>query len=130
MKSYQILSDCIKIEFEKALYWDKIFLRDKYINHAIKYKIPIKVKMDQLGGKVYVITDVKKWKKDGEKMSKVFKIANRPMKLFGNFLENYSVEENLQGVIDGAISITSAFTKMAEADPVKWEKLRKLLHKK
>ena len=90
MKSFKILKSHIFIEFEKALYWDKIYLRDKYINHAIKYKIPIKVKMGQLGGKVYVITDVKKWKKEGTKMSKVFKIANRPMKLIGNFLESLS----------------------------------------
>ena len=47
MKQYIIKSDHIFIEFEKALYWDKIYLRDKYINHAIKHKIPIKVKMDQ-----------------------------------------------------------------------------------
>ena len=50
------------------------------------------------------------------------------MILYGQFLKNMSVEENLQGVIDGVISANSALVKMAEADPEKWKALGKLLH--
>ena len=127
MRRTKFYKDHVLIEFEKPMYWDKIYIWEDTLNKAIKRKIPIKVKMDKV---VYIITDVKKWKKTGEKMSKVFKRPDEPMILYGNFLKNLSVEENLQGVIDGIISASSALVKMAEADPERWEKLRKLLHSK
>jgi hypothetical protein len=126
MRRTKFYKDYVLIEFEKPMYWDKIYIWEDTLNKAIKRKIPIKVKMDKV---VYVISDVKKWKNDGEYMEKRFK-KPEPMKLRGNFLKNLAVEENLQGVIDGVISANSALMRMAEADPAKWNQLGKLLHSK
>ena len=124
MQQYLIKSDHIFIEFEKALYWDKIYLRDKYVNHAIKYKIPIEIKM---GKKTFIIEDVVKWKKTGEKMLKEFKRKGQPMTLWGNFLKldwKLPKKEEYVQVSLGMGNFLSGLTEKQR------DHLRKLLHKK
>jgi hypothetical protein len=127
MRRTKFYKDHVLIEFEKPMYWDKIYIWEETLDKAIKRKIPIKVKMDKV---VYIITNVKGWKKTGERMEKVYKRPDEPMILYGQFLKNMSVEENLQGVVDGYISMSSAMNKMIDSHPALWEKTRKLLHKK
>lgn len=82
---YEITDKYVYINIEKPVYGSYVYIRDKYLDHAIAHKIPLRIEIPQ---GIYII-DPKVWIKTGEKIEKVFLIPEHPMKLYGNHVLKY-----------------------------------------
>lgn len=81
----------MKIYIRKPLYetdeGDFVYIRVERLNEAIAHKELLEVETPRTVARI----DPYKWKKEGKRMEKVFKIPNRPMILYGGVvpLKNY-----------------------------------------
>ena len=82
----------VDIEIRKPLYHNFVRIRDKYINQAIREGKQLRIKIPQGVG----IHDPAEWKRTGKRVEQVFLIPDRPMILFGNYVnyENYGEKKN------------------------------------
>lgn len=72
----------VNVTIRKPLYGSFCYIRDIYLQTAIKRNIPMKVTVLGMGEAIH---DPKKWIETGKKLSKVFKDINNPMILYGNY---------------------------------------------
>jgi len=78
----------INVTIKKPLFGSKVYIRDKYLNQAHRQKTQVCVSCK---GEKYIV-DPKEWIHTGDKMEKVFLIPEKPMVLWGNFLEKFKKE--------------------------------------
>jgi hypothetical protein len=70
------------ITIRKPLYSNFCYIRDRVLFEAIRNGNQLKVIVPNGSA----IIDPQEWIRTGKKMEKVFKIKNRPMQLWGNYL--------------------------------------------
>ena len=70
----------IKVFIRKPLYGNFCYIREKYINEAIKNKVMLDIELPQGSALVNPL----EWKETGKLMLKEFKIKGFPMRLWGN----------------------------------------------
>jgi hypothetical protein len=73
----------IIIEIRKPLFGTYVYVRDIYIERAIKRKVNLEIHIPQGIG----ICDPIRWKNEGKRMEKVFKRPDEPMVLYGNYVK-------------------------------------------
>lgn len=83
----------IEVNIQKPLYGTFCYIRDIYIEKAIKYRCSLRVTIPQGTADV----DPKWWRDTGKLMKKVFNDPVHPMILYGNHLPIYKKEEMLEG---------------------------------
>lgn len=72
--------DPIAVTISKPLYGNYCFIRDKYINDAIRYHTKLLITVP----KGSALVDPLWWKTTGKRMEKIFKMPDNPMILYGN----------------------------------------------
>ena len=69
----------VDVTIKKPLFGTFVYIRDKYVNLAIRLGVPMRVTIPQ----GTALVDPVKWKKEGKRMEKVFRNPNEPMVLYG-----------------------------------------------
>lgn len=72
----------VTVTINKPLYGTFVNIRDIYIKQAIRERVPLRIVIPQ--GEALV--DPKEWIKTGKRVEQVFRIANKPMVLYGNYV--------------------------------------------
>ena len=72
----------VTVVIEKPLYDNYVNIRDIYLKQAAREGIPLRIVIPQ--GEALV--DPREWVATGKRVEQVFKIPNKPMVLYGNFV--------------------------------------------
>lgn len=82
----------IEVTIKKPLFGTKVYIREKFLRQAAKEHTVVRVTCQ---GIAYLV-EPKEWVKTGDMMKKVFLIPEKPMVLWGNFLERFQKDEAKQ----------------------------------
>jgi hypothetical protein len=80
--NYQVSDTTVEIIIHKPLYGSFCYIRDLYVNNAIKYNKKLKITIPQ----GTFLCDPVEWKESGKQIEKVFLKPNEPMVLWGNYV--------------------------------------------
>lgn len=69
----------VDVVIKKPMYGTYVYIRDKYVDMAIKMKTKLRITIPQ----GVALVDPLEWKKNGKRMEKVFRNPNEPMVLYG-----------------------------------------------
>ncbi len=80
-----------EIIIRKPLYDNFVNLREKYLREAIRRREPLKITIPQGSA----VINPKEWIRTGKATEQVFLIPDRPMKMWGNYVQvdNRTAEE-------------------------------------
>lgn len=85
----------VDVVIKKPLYGTYVYIRDKYVDMAIKHRTMLRISIPQ----GTALVDPKEWKKNGKRMEKVFRNPNEPMVLYGGHVP-LKLEDKLPKVYD------------------------------
>jgi len=91
----------IEVNIHKPLYDNFVNIREKYILEAINRGEPLRIIIPQGSA----VVDPRWWMKNGKRVEQVFKIPDRPMVLWGNYvpLRKSAEEKSLDLIKNGTI---------------------------
>lgn len=101
--------------YEKPLFDNdkgyKIYLWDKYLTQARKYKKPLKIRVQDVGEGIYTADE---WETGADYMEKIFNRPDEPMKLVGNYFRPTEIQgSNLnEGVLSKLASNKDLMAKL------------------
>lgn len=88
----------VEVYIAKPLYGTKVYIRDKYVDQAIRERKQLKITIPEGSG----VVDPAEWKRNGDVLLKEFKIPGHPLKLYGGHVplpdkKGTIVEKSKQG---------------------------------